>query len=93
MSVALLFFASRIEADVTDSITPREIEITSSLTGITYTMSECVRILNPVQVSAYLRHGAKLIDLITGDGNKLVFIFNKDSTAYLYALWLIHELN
>ena len=56
-------------------------------------MPECVRILNPVQVSAYLRHGAKLIDLIIGDGNKLVFIFNKDSTAYLYALWLIHELN
>lgn len=71
---------------------PQEIEITSSLTGITYTMSDCVRILNPVQVSAYIRHGAKLIDLIIGDENKLVFIFDKKSTAYLYELWLIREL-
>ena len=78
---------------MTENTSLQEIQITSSLTGITYTMPECVRILNPVQVSAYLRHGAKLIDLIIGDGNKLVFIFNKDSTAYLYALWLIHELN
>lgn len=71
----------------------KEIEITSTLTGITYTMSDCVRILNPVQVSAYLRHGAKLIDLVIGNDNKLVFIFDKNSTAYLYELWLIHELN
>jgi hypothetical protein len=55
-------------------------------------MPDCVRILNPVQVSAYIRHGAKLIDLIIGDENKLVFIFDKKSTAYLYELWLIHEL-
>lgn len=73
--------------------TPQEIKIMSKLTGIEYAISDCVRILNPVQVSAYLRHGAKLIDLVIGDGNKLVFIFDKASTAYLYALWLIHELN
>lgn len=73
--------------------TPKEIEIISELTGIKYTMSDCVRILNPVQVSAYLRHGAKLIDLLIGDGNKLVFIFDKKSTAFLYELWLIHELD
>lgn len=72
---------------------PQDIGITSSLTGITYTMPECVRILNPVQVSAYIRHGAKLIDLVIGDGNKLVFIFDRKSTAYLYELWLIHELS
>ena len=71
---------------------PQEIEITSSFTGITYVMSDCVRILNPVQVSAYIRHGAKLIDLLIGDENKLVFIFDKKSTAYLYELWLIREL-
>ena len=69
-----------------------EIKVTSPLTGITYKMSECVRILNPVQVSAYIRHGAKLIDLLIGDENKLVFIFDKKSTAYLYELWLIREL-
>lgn len=73
--------------------TPQEIKITSNLTNITYTMSNCVRILNPVQVSAYIRHGAKLIDLVIGNENKLVFIFDKASTAYLYALWMIHELN
>ena len=72
---------------------PQEIEITSSLTGITYVMSDCVRILNPVQVSAYIRHGAKLIDLLIGDEKKLVFIFDKKSTAYLYELWLIRELS
>ena len=69
-----------------------EIKVTSPLTGITYKMSDCVRILNPVQVSAYIRHGAKLIDLLIGDENKLVFIFDKKSTAYLYELWLIREL-
>ena len=72
--------------------TLEEVSITSQLTGIKYQMSDCVRILNPVQVSAYIRHGAKLIDLIIGDENKLVFIFDKKSTAYLYELWLIHEL-
>lgn len=85
------FFGSRNEDGVQENV-PQEIEITSSLTGITYTMSDCVRILNPVQVSAYIRHGAKLIDLVIGDENKLVFIFDKKSTAYLYELWLIREL-
>ena len=78
---------------MTENTMPQDIGITSSLTGITYTMPECVRILNPVQVSAYIRHGAKLIDLVIGDGNKLVFIFDRKSTAYLYELWLIHELS
>jgi hypothetical protein len=85
------FFGSRNEGNVQENV-PQEIEITSSLTGITYVISDCVRILNPVQVSAYIRHGAKLIDLIIGDENKLVFIFDKKSTAYLYELWLIREL-
>ena len=87
------FWLSKRGADVIGNTTSQDIQVTSSLTGITYTMPECVRILNPVQVSAYLRHGAKLIDLVIGDGNKLVFIFDKKSTSYLYELWLIHELN
>ena len=91
MRVVPPFFGSRNEGNLSENVL-NEIAISSSLTGITYTMSDCVRILNPVQVSAYIRHGAKLIDLIIGDENKLVFIFDKKSTAYLYELWLIREL-
>lgn len=68
-------------------------DITSDITGSKYNPAECVYIKNPVQTARYLKHKLPLLDIIVGDDDKLVFIFNRESSREYYELWLRHELD
>lgn len=51
-----------------------------------------VYIRNVKQVSLYVKHGVKPVDIFH-DGTYLTFVFNKDKTQKLYDLWCNRELN
>lgn len=65
--------------------------VTSVVTGKSYNPSECVRILNLVQVEKYLEHKAECLDIWISNG-KVVFVFNKEDTYELYDKWCKREL-
>lgn len=69
-------------------------DIVSEITGKTYNPTECVYIKNPVQTGKYLKeHRVDLLDLIVGDDDKLVFVFDRDASRKYYTLWLNHQLD
>lgn len=54
---------------------------------------ETVRILNPLQVYKYVKHGVKPIDIVADENTeKVMFIFTKEETRHLYTKWLNREL-
>lgn len=72
--------------------------ITSKVTGKKYIAENCVRILNPQQVAAYLDYGVELLDIYISkdkitDKKILVYIFNRNDSAEAYDLWCKRELN
>lgn len=67
-------------------------DVVSEITGIQYNPTECVYIKNPVQTAKYLKHKLPLIDILVGEDDKLVFVFNREFSREYYELWLKHEL-
>lgn len=64
----------------------------SSVTGRTYDLFQCVKILNTQQAIFYLQHGVPLMDLQVSNSHKndkpiLVFVFKKQDTAEAWELW------
>lgn len=66
---------------------------TSLVTGRIYNPERCVNLLNPLQVSRYIKHGATLYDILIGRDDKLVYVFDKDETRELFTKWVNHELD
>ena len=58
-----------------------------------YDVTKCVRIINPLQQTMYMKHGVYPIDIYVGYGGKMVFIFLRDETKLVYEKWLNYELN
>lgn len=50
-------------------------------------------LVNALQAYRYLSNGAKLVDLICGDNDRLVFVFRKADTRELYKKWCDRTLN
>ena len=66
---------------------------TSSITGKSYEMEDACIILNIVQVAAYLKNGAPLLDIYVGRNDKLCFVFPRNElTKGLFDKWVKHEL-
>ena len=64
----------------------------SHITGRTYNIFECVRILNIEQAIFYIKHNVKLMDLQISENHKtnkpiFVYIFKKKDTHEAYDLW------
>lgn len=63
----------------------------SAITGRTYNIFECIKILNIEQAIFYIMHGVKLMDLQISQNktgkNIFVFVFNKADTKYAYNMW------
>lgn len=52
-----------------------------------------VKIINPLQVFKYMKHGVSPVNLYPDiKTEKVVFVFYKDETRELYKLWLNHEI-
>lgn len=69
-----------------------EYYIRSEITGRSYNLFCCVKILNVQQAIFYIEHRVKLMDLVISKDRKsekpvLVFIFNKEDTREAYDLW------
>lgn len=58
-----------------------------------YDPEDCVMLVNALQAYRYLSHGAKLVDLMCGDHDRLVFVFRKCDTKELYKKWCDYALN
>lgn len=56
-----------------------------------YDTKKCVRIVNPKQCAAYMRHGVNPID-IYANNDTMVFIFLRDETKELFQRWIDHTL-
>lgn len=68
---------------------------TSAITGKTYDPDEVVFIPNMLQNFWYMNYGAELLDIIPDnkhDQKKIVFVWNREDTKYLYDAWCKHEL-
>ena len=68
----------------------------SSVTGRTYNLFQCVKILNTQQAIFYLQHNVPLMDLQVSSSRKndkpiLVFIFKKLDTTEAWELWNIKK--
>lgn len=63
----------------------------SEITGRTYDVFKCVKILNIEQAVFYLQHKVKLMDLQISTNKQgkpiFVFVFNKDDSYETYKLW------
>lgn len=58
-----------------------------------YDISKCVRIVNPKQVSMYLKHGARPIDIYIGYDDRTVYVFKRDEVEDLFEKWVNYELD
>lgn len=64
----------------------------SDVTGRTFNLFECVKILNIRQAIFYIQHGVPLMDLQIGTSEKyntplLIFLFRKRDTCEARELW------
>ena len=74
-------------------ITRSEIlKVQSSVTGKCYETDECVFIVNPLQVYKYLINDAVPLDILAGEDNKIVYVYNRKLTHDLYDRWCKREL-
>ena len=62
------------------------------VTGKYYDPKECVFIINQLQVYKYIDNEAYPLDVIAGEDNKLVFVYDRAKTYKLYDLWCKREL-
>ena len=68
------------------------LKVQSSVTGKCYETDECVFIVNPLQVYKYLINDAVPLDILAGEDNKIVYVYNRKSTRDLYDRWCKREL-
>ena len=68
------------------------LKVQSSVTGKCYETDECVFIVNPLQVYKYLINDAAPLDILAGEDNKIVYVYNRKSTRDLYDRWCKREL-
>ncbi len=68
-------------------------KVQSNVTGKCYDTNHSVCIVNMLQTYKYLINDAELLDILPGEDNKLVYVFDKRKTHKLYDAWCKHELN
>ena len=68
------------------------LKVQSSVTGKCYETTECVYIVNPLPVYKYLINDAVPLDILAGEDNKIVYVYNRKSTRDLYDRWCKREL-
>ena len=68
------------------------LKVQSSVTGNCYETDECVYIVNPLQVYKYLINDAVPLDILAGEDNKIVYVYNRKLTHDLYDRWCKREL-
>ena len=68
------------------------LKVQSSVTGKCYETDECVFIVNPLQVYKYLINDAVPLDILAGEDNKIVYVYNRKLTHDLYDRWCKREL-
>lgn len=66
-------------------------KIFSEVTQRYYEPGECVFIANLKQAGLYVKHGAKICDVLWSR-DSLVFVFRRDDTRELFDLWCNREL-
>lgn len=62
------------------------------VTGKCYETNDCVYIVNPLQVYKYLLHDLAPLDILPGEDNKIVFVYNRKNSHELYDKWCKREL-
>ena len=68
------------------------LKVQSTVTGKCYETDECVFIVNPLQVYKYIINDAIPLDILAGEDNKIVYVYNRKSTRDLYDRWCKREL-
>ena len=68
------------------------LKVQSTITGKCYETDECVYIVNPLQVYKYLINDAVPLDILAGEDNKIVYVYNRKLTHDLYDRWCKREL-
>lgn len=66
--------------------------IVSTVTGLEYKGEQMVYIANPLQCARYIKHGARIYDVIE-DNDKVFFVFKKSETSDLFDRWCRRELH
>lgn len=71
--------------------------IKSDTTGRMYCPSKCVRIVNTMQIAAYLKAGVELLDIYASqdfETNRpvIVAVFDRENSRPAYQSWCNHEL-
>lgn len=67
-------------------------KVQSLITGKCYETDDCVFLVNTLQVYKYLVNGAVPLDILAGEDNKLVFVYDKAKSYKLYDAWCKREL-
>lgn len=67
-------------------------KVQSMVTGKCYETEECVYIVNPLQVYKYLSNDLAPLDILPGEDNKLVFVYSRNNSKFLYDKWCKREL-
>lgn len=67
-------------------------KVQSNVTGKYYDTNNSVSIVNPLQIWKYLMNNAVPLDILAGEDNKIVVVFDKSKTYRLYDLWCKREL-
>lgn len=62
------------------------------MTGKCYETDDCVFIVNQLQVYKYLANDSVPLDILAGEDNKIVYVYNRKNTRKLYDLWCKREL-
>ena len=67
-------------------------KVETNITGKCYDTDSSVYIVNPLQIWKYLANDAIPLDILPGEDNKLVVVFDKHDTYQLYDAWCKREL-
>lgn len=67
-------------------------KVQSTVTGKCYETDDCVFIVNQLQVYKYLANDSVPLDILAGEDNKIVYVYNRKNTRKLYDLWCKREL-
>lgn len=68
------------------------LKVQSVVTGKCYETDECVFIVNPLQAYKYIFNNAVPLDILAGEDNKIVYVYNRKQTHDLYDRWCKREL-
>ena len=70
----------------------KKLKVQSTVTGKCYETDDCVFIVNQLQVYKYLANDSVPLDILAGEDNKIVYVYNRKNTRKLYDLWCKREL-